>query len=108
MHIVSFLATVEACGRISISWGRYVSSNGRSSSLSPVATSSSPPVVGGIASAEVHGYWDVVHGWGCICGVVILRAASLLVVAFPVILEKGSSWLVVKTLKWGASCKTLF
>ena len=103
-HIVSFLSTVEACGRASISWGGYIPSSGRSSSLSPVATSLSPPVVGGTASAEVHVYWDIVHGWGCICGVVILRVASLLVVALPVILEERSSWLVIKMLKWSASC----
>ena len=75
------------------------------SPLSPIAISLSPSVAGGTASAEVHGYWDIVHGWGCICGVVVLRAAPLLVVALPVILEEGLSGLVVEALKWGPSCK---
>ena len=87
MCIVSFFATVEACRRASVSWSRYISSSGRSSSLSPVTISLSSSVVEGMASAQVHGYWDVVHGWRCICGVVILRVAPLLVVALPVILK---------------------
>ena len=107
-HILSFLATVEACGGAPISWGRYVSFGRGSSSLSPVVPSSSSPVIGGTTSAEVHGYWDIVHGWGCICGVIILRVASLLVVVLPVILEEGLSGLVVEALGWGASCKALF
>ena len=76
--------------------------------MSPVAISLSSPVVGGMAFAEVHRYWDIVHRWGCSCEVIILRVAFLLVVALPVILEEGLSRLVVEALEWGASCKALF
>ena len=69
-----------------ISWGGYVSPSRRSSSLSPVATSLSSPVIGCMASAEVHGYWDVVHGWGCIGGAVVLGVPLLLVVSLPVVI----------------------
>ena len=111
-HIVSFLATVEACRGAPVSWGGYISSSRRSSSLSPVTVSLSSLIIRGVASAEVHRYWDVVHGWGCIygviiLGVIILRVASLLVVVLPVVLEEGSSGLVVEALEWGASCKAL-
>ena len=103
--IVPFFPTVETLclGRVSISWCRYVSSGWWSSSLSPIPISLSPPVVGGMAPAEVHGYWDVIHGWRCIGGVVILWVIPLLVVALPVILEEGSSGLAVEALEWGSS-----
>ena len=107
LHVVPFFSTVEAfcLGGVPIPWCRYISSGRWSfSSLSPVAIPLSPPVVGGAAPAEVHGYWDIVHGWGCICGVVVLRA-SLLVVVLPVILKKGSPRLAVKALEWGSSCE---
>ena len=106
--VVPFFSTVKVCCGVSISWGRYISSGWWSSSLSPVSISSSPPIIGGMTPAEVHGYWDIVHGWRCIGGVVILWAAPLLVVALPVVLEEGSSGLVVEVLEWGSSCKALF
>ena len=103
--IVSIFSAIEASGRASLSWSRYVPYGGGSSPLSPIAVPLPPPVVGGAASADVHGYWDIVHGWGCICGVVVLRVAPFLVVALPVILEEGSFRLVVEGLERGSSCK---
>ena len=105
--IVSFFTAVEASRGASISWSRYVSSSRRFSPLSPITVSSSSPVVEGTASTEIHGYWDIVHGWGCICGVIVLGAAPLLVISLPVILEEGLFGLVVEALKWGASCEAL-
>ena len=105
--IVSFFPAVEASRGASVSWGRYISSGGRSSPLSPIAISLSPPVVEGVASAEVHGYRDIVHRWGCICGVVALRVSPLLVVSLPAVLEEGSSGLVVEALEWGSPCEVL-
>ena len=107
LYIVSLFPTVEALclGGIPVSWCRYISSGWWSSSLSPVPISSSSPIIGGVAPAEVHWYWDIVHGWRCVCGVVVLGAASLLVVILPAILEEGSSRLVVDALEWGSSCK---
>ena len=87
--IVSLFPAVEALclGGVSLSWCRHVSSGWwSSSSLPPVAVSSSPPIVGGVAPTKVYGYWDIIHGWGCICGVVVLGAASLLVVVLPAVL----------------------
>ena len=104
--IMSFFSAIEASGGASISWGGYVSPSRRSSSLPPVAIPSSSPVIGCAASAEVHGYWDVVHGWGCIGGVIVLGVLLLLVVSLPVVVQKeGSSLLVVvvEMLEWGSS-----
>ena len=109
--IVSLLSTIEASRGASISWGGYVSPGRRSSSLSPVAIPSSSPVIGCMASAEVHRYWDIVHRWGCIGRVVVLWVLSLLVVSLPVVVQKeGASLLVivVETLKWGSSREVLF
>ena len=83
--IVSFLSTIEASRGASISWGGYISPGRRSSSLSPVAVPSSSPVIGCAASAEVHGYQDIIHGQGCIGGVVVLGVSSLLVIFLPVV-----------------------
>ena len=58
-----------------------------------------------MAPAKVYRYWVVVHGWGCIGGVVVLGVISLLVVAMPVVLEEGSSSLVIEVLKQGSSCE---
>ena len=84
--IVSFFSAVKASRGASISWGRYISPGRRSSSLPPVAVSSSPPVIRGMTSAEVHGYWNIVHRWGCIGGVIVLGIPSLLVVSLPVVI----------------------
>ena len=75
--------------------------------MSIVAVQSLGGDIGDVASAEVHGYWDVVHGWGSICGVIVLGAASLLVAILTVVLEEGSSRLVVEVLEGGTSCKAL-
>ena len=101
--IVSFFSAIEASGGASISWGGYISPSRRSSSLPPVAVSSSSPVIGHMSSAKVHGYWDVVHGWECIGGVIVLGVSLLLVVSLPVVVQKeGSSLLVVvEVLEWG-------
>ena len=90
--IVSLFPTIEALclGGVSISWHRYISSGWWSSFLSPVPISSSSPVIGSAASAKDHRYWDIVHGQGYICGVVVLGTISLLVVILPVVvLEEG-------------------
>ena len=104
--IMSLLSTIEASRGASISWGRYISSGRRSSPLPPVAIPLSSPVIGCAALAEVHEYWDVVHRWGHIGGVVVLGVLLLLVVSLPiVILEEGISLLViiVEALEWGSS-----
>ena len=102
-HIVSLFSTVKASCGVSISWCGYISSGWWSSPLSPVPISSASPVVWGSAPAEVHGYWDIVHGWGCIGRVVILWVVPLLVVALPIVLKKGSSGLTIEVLEWGSS-----
>ena len=105
-HVVSLLSTIEASGGASISWGRYISPGRRSSSLPPVAISLSSPVIGCTASAEVHGYWNIIHGWRCIGGIIVLGVLSLLVVSLPVVVRKeGLSLLVivVEMLEWGSS-----
>ena len=109
LHIVSLFSTVETLclGGVSVSWHGYISSGWWSSSLSPVPISSSSPIIGGVASAEVHWYQNVVHRWRCICGVIVLGAAPLLVVVLPAVLEEGLSGLVVEALEWGSSCETL-
>ena len=56
-----------------------------------------------MASAEIHGYWDIIHGLRCIGGVVVLWAVPLLVTALPIVLEERSSGLVVEALEWGSS-----
>ena len=84
-HIVSLLSTIEASGGASISWGRYISPSRRSSPLPPVAVPLSSPIIGCMASAKVHGYWDIVHGWGCIGGVIVLGVSLLLAVSLPVV-----------------------
>ena len=82
--IVSFFSAIEASRGASISWGGYVSPSRRSSSFPPVAVSLSSPVIGHAPSAKVHGYQDIVHGWGCIGGVIVLGVSLLLVVSLPV------------------------
>ena len=84
-HVMSFFSAIETSRGASISWSRYISSGRRSSSLPPVAVPSSSPVIGCTASAEIHGYWDIVHRWGCIGGVIVLGVLLLLVVSLPVI-----------------------
>ena len=84
-HVVSLFSTIEASRGVSISWGRYVSPSRRSSPLSPVAISLSSPVIGCTASAEVHGYQDIIHGWGCVGGVIVLGTLLLLAVSLPVV-----------------------
>ena len=106
VHIVSLLSTIETSRGASVSWGGYISPGRRSSSLSPVAIPSSSPVIGCMASAEAHGYWDIVHGWGCIGGIIVLGVLSLLVVSLTIVVQKeGPSLLVaaVEMLKWGSS-----
>ena len=104
--IISLLSTIEASGGASISQGRYISPSRRSSSLPPVAIPLSFPVIGCMASAEVHGYQDVIHGWGCIGGIIVLGVSLLLAISLPVVVQKeGLSLLVivVETLEWGSS-----
>ena len=104
--VVSLLSTIEASRGASISWGGYISPGKRSSSLSPVAIPLSSPVIGCMASAEVHGYQDIVHGWGCIGRIIVLQVLSLLAVSLPVVVRKeGVSLLVivVEMLEWGSS-----
>ena len=104
--IVSLFSTVEAlCLRgVSVPRHGYIPSGGRSSPLPPVPTSLSPPVVRGMASAEIHGDWSIVHGWGCIGGVVVLWVVPLLViVVLPSALEEGTSGLAVEALEWTSS-----
>ena len=105
VHIVSLLSAIEASRGASISWGGYISPGRRSSSLPPVAIPSSSPVIGCMASAEVHGYWDIVHRQGCIGGVIVLGVSLLWVVSLPVVVQKeGASLLViVEMLEWGSS-----
>ena len=57
-----------------------------------------------MASAEIHGDWSIVHGWGCIGGVVVLWVVPLLViVVLPSSLEEGTSGLAVEALEWTSS-----
>ena len=105
-HVVSLLSTIEASGGASISQGGYISPSRRSSSLSPVAVPLSSPVIRCVASAEVHGYWDIIHGWGCIGGIIVLGVLLLLVVSLLVVVGKEGLFLlviVVETLEWGSS-----
>ena len=59
----------------------------------------------------IVGYEFLLGAVACIVSlfpaVVVLRAAPLLVVTLPVVLEEGSSGLVVEALEWGPSCKAL-
>ena len=83
--IVSLFSTIEASRGASISWGGYISPSRRSSPLSPVAAPLSSPIIGCTASAEVHGYQDIIHGWGHIGGVIVLGVSSLLAVSLPIV-----------------------
>ena len=73
--------------------------------MSPVAIPSSSPIIGCMAFAEVHRYWDVVHGQGCIGRIIVLWVSLLLAVSLPIVVQKeGVSLLVVvvETLEWGS------